>query len=433
MRGAVSKGGKLERRLYRLRWPAASVLLAGGFAALVWWLRVSNYAADPATARYLEIVGSVIAFTYAANAMVRFRGAHDRISLILAFGFVLSGLIEMIGSLVGISAVGDHMTVPLAWVVGRTLLAALLLAALVVEKLLPSSREPDREIMAALLWVGGLAYLTSVVALGAPTAPAIHPGKWLPRPFDLVPAAMFLAATIGYWRRVGREASEFDRAMWCAAALNVFCHLAASQSQGRLDGPFAFAQVLKVASYAFVLGGALLDNARLFDQVRQLAVSDSLTGLANYRRFIEVLQTEVKRSERTERGFAVLLFDLDGLKKINDRYGHLVGTRALRRLGEVLRVHCRSMDTAARYGGDEFALVLPEAGPKAAWQVAQRVVERLEHDGEEPRLSVSLGVAMYPQDGKKIETLLAAADRGLYEMKGRSDKVAVITRLAARG
>jgi diguanylate cyclase (GGDEF)-like protein len=428
----MSRGDKPEGSLYRVRWPFASLVLAAGFVALLWWLRRSTYAAEPATESYLEIVGSLIAFTYAANALVRFRGSHDRISLILAFGFVLSGLIEMISSVVGAPAAGDHMTIPLAWMVGRTLLAALLIAALVVEKHLPRSGEPGREIMASLLLVGGLAYLISALVLGAPKAPTIHAGAWIPRPWDLGPAAMFLAATAGYWRRVGGQASVFDRAICCAAALNVLCHVAASQSQGRLDAPFAFAQVLKVASYALVLGGALLDNARLFDQVRQLAVSDSLTGLANYRRFVEVLEAEVKRSERTGRSFAVLLLDLDRLKRINDRYGHLVGTRAIRRVAHVLRAHCRSMDTAARYGGDEFALVLPEASAKAAWQAAQRVVERLENDGEEPRLSVSLGVATYPQDGKKIELLLAAADHVLYEMKDRSDKRAAITKMAAR-
>ena len=86
---------------------------------------------------------------------------------------------------------------------------------------------------------------------------------------------------------------------------------------------FAFLMVL---SYVLVLGGTLLDNAKLFDQVSHLAASDSLTGLANHRRLIEVLESEIQRSRRTGRSFAVLLFDLDGLKKINDRFGHLAGS-----------------------------------------------------------------------------------------------------------
>ncbi len=98
-------------------------------------------------------------------------------------------------------------------------------------------------------------------------------------------------------------------------------------------------------------------------------------------------------------------------------------------VGDVLRVHCRGIDTAARYGGDEFALILPEAGAEAARQVARRISERLAHDGEQPPLSVSIGAAVYPQDGETIEMLLGAADRALYEMKRRPrEKVPLLAR-----
>src|SRR5256884_1860276 len=102
-----------------------------------------------------------------------------------------------------------------------------------------------------------------------------------------------------------------------------------------MDAPFVFARGLMVLAYPVALGGALLDNARLFDQVRHMAVSDPLTGLANYRRLLDVLESEMERSRRTGRPFSVLLLDLDGLKTINDRHGHLIGSRALCRLAEV--------------------------------------------------------------------------------------------------
>src|SRR6202021_2509992 len=94
---------------------------------------------------------------------------------------------------------------------------------------------------------------------------------------------------------------------------------------GPLDAAYETAHSLMVMSYVVVLGGTLLDNAKLFDQVSRLAASDSLTGLANHRKLLEVMETEIQRSKRTGRSFAVLLFDLDGLKKINDKSGPLPG------------------------------------------------------------------------------------------------------------
>jgi len=164
------------------------------------------------------------------------------------------------------------------------------------------------------------------------------------------------------------------------------------------------------------------ERKRAEEEILRLATSDPLTGLANYRKLIEVLAAEIKRYGRAGRPFAVLLFDMDGLKKINDVHGHLVGSRALCRLAGILHIHCRAIDTAARYGGDEFVLVLPETESAAAVQVAQRVSEQLNNDGEEPSISVSTGTATYPRDGKTIDELLAAADRALYGQKGSSKR-----------
>jgi diguanylate cyclase (GGDEF)-like protein len=306
----------------------------------------------------------------------------------------------------------------MSWVMSRTLLALLFVAALVVEQRLPSARHFGREITAALVLVVVSAFVLGTVHLRLPADLVVHPDGVFPRPGNLVPAGLFLLATFAYHRRLRRASSPFDRSLYLAAGLNTACCLAASQSVRRLDAPFAFAEILQFTSYAVLVGGALLDNVQLFESVRKLAVSDALTGLANYRRLVSELESEIQRSGRTGRPFALLLFDLNGLKKINDRFGHLVGSRALCRVADVLRLHSRTIDTCARYGGDEFVLVLPETGREAALEVVRRIRDRVATDPEQPRISVSAGVAIYPEDGTTIEMLLDSADRALYQVKG---------------
>jgi diguanylate cyclase (GGDEF)-like protein/PAS domain S-box-containing protein len=162
----------------------------------------------------------------------------------------------------------------------------------------------------------------------------------------------------------------------------------------------------------------------LENHLRRQAASDSLTGLANYRHLVDVLDGEIKRSQRTNREFALLFFDMDGLKRINDRYGHMIGGQALCRLADVLSSCCRGIDTPARFGGDEFAVVLPETNARKAQQVASRICSSVANDSNGPKLSVSVGVAVYPQDGDTIEKLLREADSALYSMKQQRNLLA---------
>jgi diguanylate cyclase (GGDEF)-like protein/PAS domain S-box-containing protein len=178
-----------------------------------------------------------------------------------------------------------------------------------------------------------------------------------------------------------------------------------------------------------VIAVDITEQRALEDHLRRQASSDSLTGLANHRRLFEVLQAEICRSKRTEREFSLLLLDLDGLKEINDRLGHPTGDRALCRLSQILTDCRRLIDTAARQGGDEFALVLPETGAAAAALVARRICDLLAKDAEEPTLSVSVGLASYPRDADTVGTLLYAADRALYDVKEMKPRVARASRV----
>src|SRR5271155_3199227 len=433
--GSMVRQGKFWGHLKRFDLASLGFIAAAAYCVFLWILRNSSYQADPLLDTYVEMAGSLIAFTFAANAMIRFRGTHDRISLILAFGFVLAGLIEAGSSMTFyrgmLVAASGSTEISLAWLAGRTLLGVLLLAALIVERRIPVSRDPGKEIAGVTLIVGAVAYLTSVFYFMLPRAPKIHPGAFVPRGWDLLPAAIYVVATLGYGLRLRRASASLDRALFIAAGLNVFCHLTISQSQHVLDAPYTLAHALMVLSYVVVLGGTLLDNAQLFDQVSRMAASDSLTGLANHRRLLEALDNEIQRSRRTGRQFAVLLFDLDDLKKINDRFGHLTGSRAIKRLGVALRTGSRTIDTPARYGGDEFALVLPESGEQEARLTATRICDQLERDGQEPPITVSVGQAVYPTDGTTIEKILGAADKALYRMKGRGQKKTRMGNVAA--
>lgn len=201
-------------------------------------------------------------------------------------------------------------------------------------------------------------------------------------------------------------------------------------------GPFADkatpSRLVLLAAYVGVtaVGGLLFaatvrERLELVQRLHELSQSDPLTGLANYRRLTAVLGEEKERSQRSRLPFALVLLDLDELKSLNDRFGHVTGSRALCRVANVLREACRAVDTAARYGGDEFALVLPGADRDAATAVAVRIQRCLAEDPEPPRISASLGCAVYPEDGETVEALIRSADGRLYVSKSLSRNAAV--------
>ncbi len=404
-------------------WHVLGVLLTFFVA---YWLRTVSLDPDPVLQGYLQVISALLAFVFAALTLVRFQGTQDRISLILGGGYLLSGAVLSASGVLFFQFLQDSPLranwAPVAWWLSRMLLALVLLVALLVEHFIPRSRHTKGEITGALLAVVGFTYVVTAALRRLPPEASRHPASFVPSPQQLLPGIIFFAAVLWYRRRLDSEDTAFDRTIYAAAWMNFAAQIAACQSERLLDAPFVFAQVLTVSSYALALGGALLDNARLFEQVRHLAVSDPLTGLANYRRLLDVLENETERTNRTRRPFAVLLLDLDGLKKINDRYGHLVGSRSLCRLAAILRIHCRAIDTAARYGGDEFALVLPESEDAEAHGVANRIRTVMSEDEEVPKLSASIGISVYRGDGERIEKLLSEADQDLYAEKARRVK-----------
>jgi diguanylate cyclase (GGDEF)-like protein len=422
-----------------LLWESLALRLsiaAGSCALLVAWrLRRVAYFPDPSLLAQLQLTSGILAFAFAGIALVRFRGTNDRLPLIFACGFLILGFALASSSLVFIhpatARYDASLRDPMAWVISRTLLAVLLLAGLVVAQRFPTSRNPSVEITWAMLVVVVLTSALSATHWQLPAIFVVHPGGAIPRPGNLFPAGLFLLAAIGYHSRFQQNRAPFERSLFISSVLHISSCLAASQSDHVFDAPFAFAELLQSCGYAVLLGGAIFDNAKLFDNIRELAVSDSLTGLVNHRRLVDVLGIEIERSKRTGKPFALILFDMDGLKTINDHHGHLVGTRAICRVAEALRFCSRAIDTAARQGGDEFALVLPETGAKGAQEVSSRVSHQVSEDQETPPISISPGVAVYPQDGQTIEALLGAADRDLYIAKAHNREATQLTKAEA--
>jgi diguanylate cyclase (GGDEF)-like protein len=166
------------------------------------------------------------------------------------------------------------------------------------------------------------------------------------------------------------------------------------------------------------------EQRRAKDAAIRMSTVDPLTGLFNRTFFFAAVEREIARSARSGRGFCLLMMDLDELKTVNDRYGHFVGDRVLRGVGEVIREGVRRIDTAARYGGDEFVVLLPETEASGAYVLAEKIrigVAELEIAGTEAHTSLSVGVVGYPDDGTTSDELMIAADQAMYGSK-RSGK-----------
>lgn len=168
----------------------------------------------------------------------------------------------------------------------------------------------------------------------------------------------------------------------------------------------------------------LAERARQADVYERLAHTDGLTELANYRFFQQRLSVELNRAQRFNRPLSLIMLDVDRFKAYNDIYGHQAGDQALRQLAWLLRRSSRSYDVVARYGGDEFVMMLPETSKTMATEVAERIRVGVETAGREGDLqspggqfSVSLGIANFPEDATEPRQLIRQADLALYQAK----------------
>ena len=191
-------------------------------------------------------------------------------------------------------------------------------------------------------------------------------------------------------------------------------------SRGRPTGDSGPITIVRTMAHEAAMA---LENARLYETARNLADRDPLTGFFNHRYLHERLSEEVVRAVRTRRPLSVVMLDLDDFKLVNDTFGHLYGDRVLVHVADLIRSTMRGSDVAARYGGDEFALILPETGDEDAARAAERILEAFRAspfaaDGRQPfPIGASIGIASHPRDGRSATELIAVADAGLYGSK----------------
>lgn len=169
--------------------------------------------------------------------------------------------------------------------------------------------------------------------------------------------------------------------------------------------------------------GIAIANAKSITKIKQLVITDDLTGLYNSRYFFEQVDYEVARAKRYETPLSLVFFDLDRFKRVNDTYGHLDGSRLLAEVGAIVQKNIRKTDRAARYGGDEFVIILPQTEKAGARVLATKLLEAL-HDypfvsnsGDRLKVTGSFGIASFPEDAVTASELINAADEAMYRVK----------------
>jgi diguanylate cyclase (GGDEF)-like protein len=197
-----------------------------------------------------------------------------------------------------------------------------------------------------------------------------------------------------------------------------------------IDGGIYAVEDLKLLTVLANQAAISLENQQLYQKLEKEAITDGLTSVYNYRFLISALEREIKRAKRFKQTFSFIMMDVDNLKEYNDRLGHLAGSQALKEIARTMKAQAREVDLVCKYGGDEFAILLPQTSMRGAEAVAQRILEaiaRYKFDGKtRGLLTCSAGVATFPEDGRTVRALIASADKVLYQSK-RTGKNRVLT------
>ena len=253
--------------------------------------------------------------------------------------------------------------------------------------------------------------------------PDLHPSAWAAATQVVTRSAVFMSGDMEKELSLGAGAHGSVVALPLTCRNRTFAVLVGLDPMPSATAPALGASVMAAMLTLLEPIAIALDNALSFQKAEALSITDDLTGLSNSRYLNLVLRREEKRAVRSGKPLFVLFIDIDGFRDVNAHHGHLAGSQALVEAAAIIRSCARETDVVARYGGDEFSLVLPDTGPEGAMAVAERIRDRLrvfsflQAKGLSVHLTASIGIATLPDVPGSAEDLLKTADRTIYIVK----------------
>jgi diguanylate cyclase (GGDEF)-like protein len=337
------------------------------------------------------------------------RGLYARVARVVSYLFIASALIV-------VTLAGAPERQPLLYV----LLAVGAVLIVLAQDVLPMHRLGSA--LGPVEFGAVLVFLTILLALT---------GGWM-SPFFV--GYLLLVAGASLWAQ-GAAPYLLALAVFFAYLIGVL--LAPEGLPAEAWGTVAF-NIVALALISYVASAIAREQRRAHESALRLSRFDGLTQLHSRTFISQALDQEILRSARTGRPFGLLLFDLDGLKPVNDRFGHEAGDRLLRAVADVIRGGVRVTDVAGRYGGDEFVVLLPETDPSGALRVAEKLCRdiaqlSLPNNGQMIRSTVSIGLVTFPEDGRAASELMRRVDAAMYEAKRRGrDQIVPYRSMVAR-